>query len=579
METGKNLLKKGGLSYQKKLMLYTMIVGIVPIFILCILYMIFSIVQIDSRLKLELSRTSGKIANEVKSEMDSMTRIMKWILADQVIYDALLDQPEKMKSTEIMNYRYMKQVFENFQVYQGIKRIRVMVSQDTVYKNEYKNFFDMDYWQTDEELQSNGWLAGYKFNYPYEGSDELVSYYNLIYSYRSRKVTSIVFIDQSESRFSDICSSIVPDRKDIEVMIVTGEGKIVSAEKKDRIGKKIETGSYFTGGTLEHGITFDDKKMVSIVPVGGTDFYILEIASKDILNDQIKKVILLAATVGVITAGIAFIISMRIANSLSHRLILLKSAIDHHEECQIKGKASQDEMSVVIDAYNRMITDKKQMQQEVYEARLKEEHMKLMALQSQISPHFLYNILAGIKGAIELDRHREATEMISDLARFFQLVLSRGNEKISVSDEIEMIRKYLFLQCKVYAGQFEWEIQLDEGILPFLITKFTLQPLVENAVHHGIRALQCAGKLTITGGFDEDSIVIRITDNGEGIPSERLEFLKKNLSKKEPGKSTGYGLRNVDARLKLHFGREYGISIESAAGRGTTVSVTIPLEV
>ena len=169
--------------------------------------------------------------------------------------------------------------------------------------------------------------------------------------------------------------------------------------------------------------------------------------------------------------------------------------------------------------------------------------------------------------------------MIGNLARFFQLALSHGDEKIPIADEMEMIEKYLELMSIIYPGQFQWKINVDDAIKPFLIAKFTLQPLVENAIQHGIRPKGENGTLTITGSFEDDDISIYIMDNGIGIDEKRLQGLQNSLSSGEIRQGAGYGIKNVHSRLQMFYGMRYGLTINRAEIEGIVVKVLIPQDV
>ena len=201
--------------------------------------------------------------------------------------------------------------------------------------------------------------------------------------------------------------------------------------------------------------------------------------------------------------------------------------------------------------------------------------LELRSLQAQINPHFLYNTLDSIIWMIELGETEGAIDMTSSLARFFRIGISRGDETISVKTEIEYMQTYLGIQKQRYKDKLSYEIAFSSDLYGSQILKLLLQPLVENAIYHGIKNIQGPGFIGITGSREGESMVIRISDNGVGMAPEQLVALRDGLI--EPRPSNGVGVRNVQERIHVYFGLEYGVTFESAPGAGTVATVRIPI--
>jgi len=201
--------------------------------------------------------------------------------------------------------------------------------------------------------------------------------------------------------------------------------------------------------------------------------------------------------------------------------------------------------------------------------------LELRSLQAQINPHFLYNTLDSIIWMIELGENDRAIDMTSSLARFFRLGVSRGEESITVGTEIEYVQTYLEIQKQRYKDKLSYEIEFAPGLHGLQILKMLIQPLVENAIYHGIKNLEGPGLICITGERDGDTMVIRIRDNGVGMEAHQLAALREGTI--EPRPSNGVGVRNVQERIHVYFGLQYGVSFESAPGAGTVATVRIPV--
>jgi len=213
----------------------------------------------------------------------------------------------------------------------------------------------------------------------------------------------------------------------------------------------------------------------------------------------------------------------------------------------------------------------------IEQVRLKQEQKRLAeldALQAQIKPHFLYNTLDSIKQLCEMGETKEAEAMVAALAKFFRISISSGREVITVAEELEHIRNYLVILKMRYTDQFDYEIRVDPDLYSCEIIKLTLQPLVENAIYHGIKEKRGKGRILIDGYVRDGRIILEVRDNGAGMAEETLERIRQMWRRGESGR--GLGLANVARRLQLHYGPEYGLEIESTLGEGTCVRVQLP---
>lgn len=200
----------------------------------------------------------------------------------------------------------------------------------------------------------------------------------------------------------------------------------------------------------------------------------------------------------------------------------------------------------------------------------------LRLLQEQIQPHFLYNTLDTIVWLIESNEPDEAVTMVVTLSDFFREILSKGKEFISIKEEEKHISSYLQIQEMRYRDILEYDIQLDQVIYKYQILKLTLQPVVENALYHGIKYKRAKGCIHIHGEKEGDIIRLTVRDDGVGMDEEELEQLCQQIEKPCQETEKGFGLANVNERIHMYFGPEYGMKIQSQKGKGTTVEIVIP---
>ena len=262
------------------------------------------------------------------------------------------------------------------------------------------------------------------------------------------------------------------------------------------------------------------------------------------------------------------------------------------ELCEVTAKAaggdfnvraserSEGEIAVLNDSFNQMV---EKIGNLVEDIRIEQRNLRateLKLLQAQINPHFLYNTLDTIIWLAEAGKKEEVVIMVTTLSDFFRTTLSKGRDFISVKEEEAHIRSYLQIQQFRYQDILEYSIDIPEELYDYPILKLTLQPLVENALYHGIKNKRGLGHIRVSGWLDEKENTLKFTveDDGRGMTEEELLKVTKELECEENSKSidpSGFGLQNVAQRMRLNYGPEYGITIKSTYGEGTKMTVTI----
>ncbi|SDB10889.1 sensor histidine kinase [Butyrivibrio sp. INlla16] len=197
-------------------------------------------------------------------------------------------------------------------------------------------------------------------------------------------------------------------------------------------------------------------------------------------------------------------------------------------------------------------------------------------LQAQINPHFLYNTLDAIVWSAEAGNQKQVVSMVGSLSDFFRSSLNKGKEIVTIREDLQHVRSYLEIQQIRYQDILSYEIDVPETIYDYVIPKITIQPVVENALYHGIKNRRGGGKIIVTGGDLGEFIQITVKDDGMGISDERLVSIRENLKSDKPEDNTIYGLYNINERIRLSFGDEYGVGIDSTEGVGTIVNIRLP---
>lgn len=237
------------------------------------------------------------------------------------------------------------------------------------------------------------------------------------------------------------------------------------------------------------------------------------------------------------------------------------------------------ETSMLSTSLNSMIDKINELLDQVTTEQIRLRKAEFELLQAQINPHFLYNTLDAIVWLAESGEKEKVVSTVSSLSNFFRASLNQGKDIVTVKEDVGHVRSYLEIQQVRYQDILDYEIDIPEEINMYLIPKITIQPLVENALYHGIKNKRGKGKISVTGKKHDDFITISISDNGLGIDEERLKVVMNNINNRSESEKTTFGLYNVNERIRLDFGEEYGINIDSRYGQGTTVSIKLPLKI
>jgi two-component system sensor histidine kinase YesM len=222
-----------------------------------------------------------------------------------------------------------------------------------------------------------------------------------------------------------------------------------------------------------------------------------------------------------------------------------------------------------------MINNLNTLMEESYQTNLKRKTLELELLQYQVNPHYIYNILSAVKSVSDTLRSKTISDIIDSTVKFLRISFNQGNEIISIARELEIIREYISIQLFAFDDTFNVEYSIDPEVNNWYTIKLILQPIVENAIIHGlVKKRDYSGKIKISGKIENDDILFEVEDNGAGMDEDTLIKLSQGDSLKKTSK--GYGIRNVQERIQLIFGASYGLSIQSKKNSGTKVTIKIP---
>lgn len=282
----------------------------------------------------------------------------------------------------------------------------------------------------------------------------------------------------------------------------------------------------------------------------------------------------------IIMAAMAVVMTTIIPHSISRPIAYLANITKKVAGGDLEVRAHithGEDVKVLADALNRMIKKIQSLIDNVLLEQMNLREAELEILQMQINPHFLYNTLDTIIWLAEAGKKEEVVDMVKSLSDFFRSSLNSGKDIVSIASEAQHISSYLQIQQVRYQDILDYEIDIPEEVKEYLVPKITLQPLVENALYHGIKYKRGKGKITVSGRVQEGVCILSVKDDGVGMSKERLRQVQGGLTTKIEDSNDFYGLYNVNERIRLKFGNAYGLHIDSIEQEGTIVEIWLPL--
>jgi two-component system, sensor histidine kinase YesM len=345
----------------------------------------------------------------------------------------------------------------------------------------------------------------------------------------------------------------------------------------------------FSGDTQEQTLMYIDQigdsgyvvdeetqNVISKISLNYVEWDIVGVAFSDdvnFLNSEIAQYILWVLLLAIcITVLFSWFISNKISDPVTHLEKSMRKVTAGDLNTRIYIESGESEVVALTESFNHMVSRIQNLIKENQKEHELKRKTELEALQSQINPHFLYNTLDSIVWMAETEHKDEVITMVNALANFFRISISDGKGIIKLRDEIRHAKNYMLIQKNRYTDKFEYETHADESLLELMVPKLMVQPLLENALYHGMEYLMDVGKIVVTAEADEKYLYVRVSDNGVGMDEETL----KNILEEKRDKRNGIGVKNVNERIKLIFGQEYGLFYESEIEVGTTVTIKLP---
>lgn len=303
--------------------------------------------------------------------------------------------------------------------------------------------------------------------------------------------------------------------------------------------------------------------------------------SMDEVMSSVNTIVYILFTCVIISLVLVVIVSFKFSRTLTNPIFKLKRLMKQAESGDLTVRFNfqhNDEIGELGQSFNHMIARIDQLIQMVYVEQENKRTAEMKSLQEQIKPHFLYNTLDTISWMARDYDAEDIVRLVDALTNMFRIGLSHGKDIITVKEEITHVSNYLYIQKIRYKDKLNYVIHVDESLYAIEVPKLILQPLVENAIYHGVKAKRGGGTITITGVPEGENLVFTVQDNGAGMLQEKVEELNRRMSERSVlDEKKSFGLFYIRERIQLCYGKGYGVHVESTLGEGTRVTITLPL--
>lgn len=392
----------------------------------------------------------------------------------------------------------------------------------------------------------------------------------------------VLLVDMNYSSIEQLLTKANTDNSSEYVYLMDGNGELIYHPKQMLIYTDLYQENNLAAAEYEDGSRQEEflgeKRLVTVRTISYTGWKIVSVVPMSAFDMGISGmrffVILLVALCMLMIILLNQLVSARIAKPLQRLNASVRDweAGNMNPDIYVGGSLEVEHLGRTL---RSTVAQIQELMHDILVEQEEKRKSELDALQSQINPHFLYNTLDSIVWMIEGEHYEDAVFMITQLASLFRIALSRGKTIIRIGDEIMHARNYMNIQKVRYKNIFSVDFSIDETILDCCTVKLVVQPLLENAIYYGVECMDGDGEISVIGYRRENDIYIEVKDNGLGMPKETVDALLKENNRVR-GKGSGVGLINVHNRIRLRFGKPYGLEIESCPDEGTTVRIHLP---
>jgi len=577
----------------KMILLYTLAV-LLPTCLLMFAYYQKSSAVMQGEVQQSVLQTLKQAELHVSYRLNNVANVSSVLTSNPLIYEYLTRyQTRSNRYQQYLDYKELEKYLDSLENTPNLFRIRFYVDPQLLYARERVRYFSLEELERttwyDRALQDRGSLYWMDTYLPNADEPPMVSAIRVLRDPEQfDRVIGVLVVDMKEEELSSVLADIDLGRNE-RIALINADGKVISSPDKSRLGENLLESVGLDRKSLEQeGFAGFRTKAKSysllyqtVAPTGWklvAEVPEVAFTGKSIALNRISIAVAIVATL-VIFILIMFLLFASAAEGMSARIrklirVMKQEGLEHLDGTIALGSGSGD-ISTLEHSIGRMVQTVRSLAEDSFQAKLQEREAMLKALQAQINPHFLYNTLEAINWmAIRRDAE-DISLMVDSLSKYFRLTLNKGRDIVTVREEVALVKAYLDIQQTRFQGSFETIYSIEADVEALMIPKLTLQPIVENALLHGLRSrTQKDGLISVRiraeGEGDRRYVAILIEDNGAGIPAAKLERL---FEKRDAELS--YGLYNVNERLRLFSGEGGGMHVESEEGVGTRVMIRL----
>lgn len=378
---------------------------------------------------------------------------------------------------------------------------------------------------------------------------------------------ALVYID--EKQLYDIISD-VESGTNLIIYLLDKNNQVVLGTNEEDVGK------FFSIDALNH-----DKYFLVENQSSTTEWTLIGLVPKSVFGEALKQYNVFFIALGLVSFLVIVLVSWMISRSIVVPIINITNGMSRVKKGDFDVRITQHENSeigMLSKHFNDMTEELKFFIDKVYKQELSKRDAELKAIQAQIDPHFLYNTLDTIYWMLVVDDNEEVADMVVSLSDILRYSISEGEDFVTVSEDVKHLENYLRIHKARFNEKLTYNIHMDEDILDVKIPKLLIQPIVENAIKHGIKDKSTEGEIHIIGKCEEDQLILCVRDNGIGMRKSKIREVLEGTAKVEDDSHTGIGLKSVHKRIKLIYGEQYGITIDSVPNQYTLVTLRLKLD-
>ncbi len=534
-----------------KIMMWYITFALLPMILIMIYVYFYTSQLILSGMNRNMDYQIERIGQSLDDKSGNYYTISNMLYTDETLWNYLTADYTRMGYEDL--YLYVDTLFLNIRMlYPEILSISVCSTNSTLPKDDFY-FYVINEAEANERFPQIGGIMQME-----KGSDGNLSFSRFMNRYETGRYRNYLTVSVGQE---EIYSILETGEEGFCIVLINEEGIVQISNRAELQGKQIN----------ELGLENQVVRRRSTKHCGELILY----ADTQLFRKPVKREAVKIFSIFVLCAGCAFIAiahwSRRFQENVEN---VMKGAgiISYGNFGHRILYTQKDEIGMIADSVNKLAERIQETIEESYEKELRQKISEMNQLQEQINPHFLYNALSSISSMAINNGDRETALAIVCLADFYRLSLNKGNQELTICDEFKILDSYMKLQKIRFGESIMLEYLIDEGLLDHKIMKLTLQPIVENAIHHGRTDDVEVFHILIRLYGQDGKTIIEIIDDGKGISPEKMMELQESMDRSEGG----YGLRNVNIRLKMQYGDEYGINLESELGFGTKVRIELP---